>query len=191
MPLTPLTDNIESNDDPVDNPQLTREERLQKVLKILRDGCISLLDFVLDILDDRNSKFSIHLNRFFMNPSGKLGQLLDHLFEDKRSNPILLSWMEPHAIVLVSDKVAKEMDEIKGALEGKICMITPESLLTWDINSVIGPLVQKSAPTLGHLLQVAAQTTHARENNKIKSCVTVCASVSIRYQYIDFSRHAT
>ncbi|KAN0073709.1 hypothetical protein V8E55_011963 [Tylopilus felleus] len=83
MPLTPLTDNIESNDDPVDNPQLTREERLQKVLKILRDGCISLLDFVLDILDDRNSKFSIHRNRFFMNPSGKLGQLLDRLFEDK------------------------------------------------------------------------------------------------------------
>ncbi|KAN0073710.1 hypothetical protein V8E55_011964 [Tylopilus felleus] len=82
--------------------------------------------------------------------------------------------MEPHAIALVLDKVAKEMDEIKGALEGKICTITPESLLTWDINSVIGPLVQKSAPTLGHLLQVAAQTTRARENNKIKSCVTAC-----------------
>ena len=152
MPLIPLTDNIESNNDPVDNPQLTHEEWLQKVLKILQDGCISLLDFVLNILDDQNSKFSIHRNRFFMNPSRKLGQLLDRLFEDKQSNLILLSWMEPHAIVLVSDKVAKEMDEIKGALEGKICMIAPESLLTWDINLVIGPLVQKSAPTLGHLL---------------------------------------
>ncbi|KAI9573491.1 hypothetical protein HD554DRAFT_2013121 [Boletus coccyginus] len=81
--------------------------------------------------------------------------------------------MEPHTIDLVSNKITKEMDEVKVALEWKINAITPESLLTWDVNSFIGPLVEKSAPILGHLLQVAAQTKRAKEN-KTKSCTTAC-----------------
>ncbi|KAF8545684.1 hypothetical protein OG21DRAFT_1428847, partial [Imleria badia] len=80
----------------------------------------------------------------------------------------------PHAIGLVSDTVIKEMDAVKTALAWSIDTTTPESLLQWDVNAFIGPLVENSAPTIGHLLHTAAQTRHAKEENKIKSCVTAC-----------------
>lgn len=81
--------------------------------------------------------------------------------------------MEPHAIELVSNKVGGEMDEIKTALTWNINTTTPDRLLAWDIDSIIGPLVERSAPALSQVLQAAAQTKRARENNKIKSCITV------------------
>ncbi|KAF9228025.1 hypothetical protein BS17DRAFT_416933 [Gyrodon lividus] len=64
------------------------------------------------------------------------------------------------------------MDEIKSALAWTINTTTPDSLLTWDVNAFIGPCVDSSAPTLGHILQVATETKRAKEHNKIKPCVT-------------------
>ena len=132
-----------------------------------------MLDFVLDILNTRKAEFSTYWDRFFANPSGKLSKLLDCILEDRGGRAVLLSWMEPHAIDLILNKVAKEMDKVKVALEWKINTITPDSLLTWDVDSFIGPLIEKSAPVLGRLLLVAAQTKRAKEN-KIKSYTTVC-----------------
>lgn len=161
---------MDYDDDTNDDTRCSKEERLQKVLKILRDGRISLVDFILDILDPRNDEFSTYQTRFFSNRSGKLEKLLDRMFEDQRGRTVLFLY----AVKLVSNKIAKEMDEVKAALEWKISNITPECLLTWVIDLFIGPLIEKSAPVLGQLLQVAAQTKRAKEKNKIKSCVTVC-----------------
>ena len=65
--------------------------------------------------------------------------------------------MESQAIELVSDKVAKEMDDIKVTLTWTINTTTPENLLAWGIDAFIGPGVDNSAPILGHLLRVAAE----------------------------------
>ena len=143
-----------------------------------------MLNFFLDILNTRKAEFSTssYQDCFFANPSGKLGKLLDCMLEDKGGCVVLLSWMEPHAVEFISNKITKEMDEVEVALKWKINTITPESLLTWDIDSFIGLLVEKSAPILSHLLQVAAQIKRAKENNKIKLCITVCMSILITRQ---------
>ncbi|KAG9310611.1 hypothetical protein JVU11DRAFT_9177 [Chiua virens] len=125
--------------------------------------------FILHVLRSSNDEFKTYRARFFTNPSGKLTELLDHIFEDKRGRPIVLSWMEPRAITLVLDKVSKEMDDMKTALAWTINTTTPENLLTWTIDASIGPVVESTAPTLGRLLRVAAETTRERERN----CTTV------------------
>ncbi|KAF8834574.1 hypothetical protein BDN67DRAFT_985220 [Paxillus ammoniavirescens] len=100
--------------------------------------------------------------------------MLNCIFESDRSCANLLHWMEPHAIELVSDKIISEMDDVKSALTGTISLITPETLLAWDINMFIGTLVKETAPITSHMLKTAVQTKHAKQQNKIKSCSTAC-----------------
>ncbi|KAG9312617.1 hypothetical protein JVU11DRAFT_7023 [Chiua virens] len=64
-------------------------------LKTIRDGRISLLDFILHVLRSGNNEFKTYRAHFFTNPSGKLTELLDHILKDKHGRPIVLSWMEP------------------------------------------------------------------------------------------------
>ncbi|KAF9229001.1 hypothetical protein BS17DRAFT_805664 [Gyrodon lividus] len=54
---------------------------------------------------------------------------------------------EDQAVDIVSSKVYDEMDHVKDVLRGIISSITPESLMTWDINSTMDRIVDKSAPT--------------------------------------------
>ncbi|KAF9224862.1 hypothetical protein BS17DRAFT_751805 [Gyrodon lividus] len=151
-----------------------RDERVRKALQILRLGRISLLDCILDILDPSKTHLAVYRRLFFVDPSGKFTKMLDRIFENDRGRAHLLRWMEPHAIELVSDKITSEMDNVKSALTGTISSITPESLLAWDVNMFIGTLVEEAAPITGHMLNTAAQTERAKQQNKIKSCSTAC-----------------
>ena len=172
MPLAHNVNIIDPIDEIIENARWTRDDRLRVVLKILRKGRISLLDFILYILQsepDKSDSIATYRDRFFDNPSSKLIKLLDCIIEDKQGYALVLSWMEPHAIRLVSDKVSKEMDAIKTALTWSINTTTPER----NVGAFIGPLVDNSAPTLGRILQAAAQSKRAKEVNKIKSCTTV------------------
>ena len=176
MPLTHNANIIDPIDEIIKNARWTHDDWLRVVLKILRKGQISLLDFILYILQskpDKSDSIVTYQDHFFDNPSSKLIKLLDCIIEDKQGYALVLSWMEPHAIRLVSDKVSKEMDAIKTALTWLINTTTPESLLTWNVDAFISPLVDNNAPTLGHILQAAAQCKRAKEVNKIKSCTTV------------------
>ena len=176
MPLARNINIIDPIDEIIKNAQWTHDDRLRVVLKILRKGWISLLDFILYILQSKPDKSDLivtYRDRFFDNPSSKFIKLLDCIIEDKQGYALMLSWMEPHAIRLVSDKVSKEMDAIKTALTWSINTTTPESLLTWNIDMFISPLVDNNAPTLGRILQAATQCKHAKEVNKIKSCTTI------------------
>ncbi|KIJ06388.1 hypothetical protein PAXINDRAFT_47855, partial [Paxillus involutus ATCC 200175] len=78
------------------------------------------------------------------------------------------------AVDVVSSKVYDEMDDVKDALRGTISSITPEFLMTWDINSTMDRIVNKSAPTLHRLLESASQTDRARRENTKKTSTTVC-----------------
>ncbi|KAN0077244.1 hypothetical protein V8E55_011099 [Tylopilus felleus] len=87
-----------------------------------KDGCISLLDLILRILQLDKADFRTYQDRFFENPIGRLSKLLDYTFEDKEGHTVVLSWMKPHAIELVSDKVSMEMDVTK-------------TVLTWTVDT--------------------------------------------------------
>jgi len=169
---------MESDNELTLGSQHGHDKRITKVLKILQKSRLSILDFLLHVLQSDKPEFATHRDRFIANPSGKLTKLLDHILDDKRGRVVLSSWFEKHAMEVVSDKVAKEMDEIKTALAWTINNTTLETLLTWDIDGFIGPLVNTKAPTLGSILQVAAQTKRAKESNRIKSCATVCMFIS-------------
>ena len=184
MPLAHNTNIIDPIDEIIENTQWTHNDWLWVILKILQKGWISLLNFILYILQskpDKSNSIATYWDCFFNNPSSKLIKLLDCIIEDKQGYALMLLWMEPHAIRLVSDKVSKEMDAIKTALTWSINTTTPESLLTWNVDVFISPLVDNNAPTLGHILQAATQCKHAKEVNKIKSCTTIWISFLPRY----------
>ena len=140
------------------------------MLKILRDSQILILDLLLDILQSDNPEFMKHQAGFLVNLSGKLVKLLDCIFEDKHGHS---------AVYIISDMVVKEMEDIKTSLKWTINSTTPDTLLTWDINMIIGPLVENKAPTLGCLLQAASQTKCAKGKNRIKLCTTVRVCILI------------
>ncbi|KAF8130337.1 hypothetical protein EV363DRAFT_1584323 [Boletus edulis] len=151
----------------------SHDERIRKVLQFLRQGRISLLDCILDILDPSKLGFVACRKLFLSNPSGKLTRMLDLIFGNDHGRVHLLRWMEPHAIDLVCTKVSNEMDDVKRSLGGTLGSITPESLRGWDVNTFIGSVVNEKAPVTGRILQTAARTDRAKKN-KIKTSSTAC-----------------
>ena len=77
--------------------------------------------------------------------------MLDLVFENDCGRAHLLRWMEPHAIELVSDWIAHEMDDVKKALGATVSSITPETLRKWDVNTFVGSVVDEKAPITGHI----------------------------------------
>ncbi|KAF8841434.1 hypothetical protein BDN67DRAFT_1002331 [Paxillus ammoniavirescens] len=66
------------------------------------------------------------------------------------------------------------MDDLKDALRGTINSITPEFLMTWDINSTMDRIVDESAPTLHRLLEsgivcdvIVAQFANQRSHHSL------------------------
>lgn len=151
----------------------SRDEHIRKVLQFLHLGRILLLDCILDILDPSKLDFMVFQKLFLSNPSGKLTQMLDLIFEDDCGRAHLLCWMTPHATDLLCMKISDEMDDVKRLLGGTLGSITLESLRAWDVNTFIGSVVNKKAPITSHILQTAAQTDHAKQTNKIKTSSTV------------------
>ncbi|KIK79184.1 hypothetical protein PAXRUDRAFT_161971, partial [Paxillus rubicundulus Ve08.2h10] len=77
------------------------------------------------------------------------------------------------AVDMVSSKVYNEMDNVKDTLQGTISSITPEFLMTWDINLTMDHIVNESTPTLYQLLESASQTDCARREKTKKTSTTV------------------
>ena len=84
-----------------------------------------------------------------------------------------MHWVEQLAMDIISERIVKEMEDIKTLLMWTINNTTLDILLTWDIDMFIGLLIKNKAPTLGCILQAASQMKHAKENNRIKLCTTV------------------
>ena len=106
-------------------------------------------------------------------PHGKLALLLDCLYEDPCGKAQLLAWMEPHAFQSVAQKVYDEMDDVKQALHGMIDTVSPDFLLTWDINMIVQKVVEDHAPVLAEILKSASRSDCASRKNKRKNIHTV------------------
>ncbi|KAF8132995.1 hypothetical protein EV363DRAFT_1583268 [Boletus edulis] len=153
-------------------------ERIQRAIHVLQDGRLSLFTAFLRVLDPMQEDFATYRGHIYAcskdQPHGKLAQLLDCLFQDSRSKAQLLAWMEPHALRLVARKVYNEMDDVKHILSGTIDTISPELLLTWDINSMVGKIMEERAPVLSEILKSAAQSDRASRENSVKDISTTC-----------------
>ena len=105
-----------------------QDKNLNKKYQDSQQGRISLLDCILDILDPSKLEFILSRKLFLSNPSGKLIQMLDLIFENDHGHVHLLCWVEPHATDLLCTKISDEMDNVKRSLGGTLGSITPESL---------------------------------------------------------------
>ena len=128
-------------------------------------------------VDSAQKEFATHRDRIYTctkdQPLGKLALLLDCLYEDPRGKAQILAWMEPRALQSIARKVYNEMDDVKHILSGTINTILPEFLLTWDINSTVGKIIEERAPVLSEILKSAAQSDRASRENNVKDVSTV------------------
>lgn len=141
---------------------------------------------MLKILDPSEASFAYNRDRIFncsrqektgvdvgKAPVGKLEKMLDCLFADSRGRTQMMEWFRPCIISSVSAVISQEMDAVKEVLRGTLDSITPEFLLTWDLNSTIQNAVISKAPVLNSILHRTAQTDRAKDKNKLKDCSTV------------------
>ncbi|KAI9567582.1 hypothetical protein HD554DRAFT_976976 [Boletus coccyginus] len=128
--------------------RLSRDERIQRALEILRVGRISVLGFMIKIFNPHEPAYAAHRDRLYTLPraqtTGKLARFLDLLYDDKHDRGANHAMMEPHAVKLVTEKVYQEMDTAKVALRQPIDLITPESLRSWSLDSLMDSVVEVS-----------------------------------------------
>ncbi|KAI9459286.1 hypothetical protein HD554DRAFT_2041943 [Boletus coccyginus] len=123
---------MDSDDPETTDTRYTRDAQLRKALKILRDGRISLDNFVLDILNTQKIEFSSYQDRFFANPSGTLGKPLNCMLE-----------IPGHLfLVATPTKCAKEN---KSCITGSITVRSGGLLSPWSITSANSQPIINSA----------------------------------------------
>jgi hypothetical protein len=86
------------------SPRLSSHERIKSALKILRDGRISIMDFILTILDPSELDFAYNRDWIYnqsrqekesitgQGKKGKLEKMFDRLFADSRGRARILDW---------------------------------------------------------------------------------------------------
>jgi hypothetical protein len=144
--------------------RVSRTDKFGKVLALLRDGNLSPFDLVLEILDDCNPEYTGYRVELYKDGNRKLPQILDSIIAVHTGRAKLLSWMRPHALELVCGVIDEEMDSVnKADLLPGLAAITPDFIQAWTVSNL-----QDRAPFLMEILLRAAETSLAKEKNKIK-----------------------
>jgi hypothetical protein len=125
------------------------------------------------------------------------------MFAHPKGHDLVLRWMQPHVLDTVCSTISLEMDlVIKKVFLPSVEHITPNFINGWTLETVIEPAAQL-CPSLLRVLEAAAQTTEAKQKNKIKSpktvsisvillrssCANYCKTVYLVLQYNWFSAH--
>ena len=147
------------------------------VLQAFSDAGKSPLDLILDILDPTQLEYENYRSRWFSPACNKLSLLLDRMFAHPKGHDLVLCWMQPHVLDSVCSTVSSEMDlVVKKFSLPSVEHITPDFINGWTLETVVEPATQL-CPSLLRVLEAAAQTTEAKQKNKIKSPKTVSVTV--------------
>ena len=95
--------------------RISRFERIDEALDVLKAGHLSPFDLILAILDGSNEKYGGYQNEFYKKDNKKLDEFLDLVLSNETGNRKLQKWMESHALDLVYKKVKEEMDNVQCA----------------------------------------------------------------------------
>jgi hypothetical protein len=159
---------------------MSRSERVQDTLAILRGHRLSPFDLVLEILDKEKPEYSCHRTELYKEGNEKLTKILNAILSSGPGRSKLRNWIRrPVTVDLFCDVITQEMNNVqKAELLPGIAAITPEFIKNWTVFPH-----QELAPCLLRVLSTAAQTTTAKEKNKIKEPDMVCSSnfFSMRY----------
>ena len=156
--------------------RLSQNEWIQQAIDILQEGWLSLLAALIKVLDLLEKDFSAYRGGFYAcmrdQPTRKLAKLLDKIWSDSWGHSQILTWVEPHMLSHVTQRVSDKMDGIKDSLWGKISSITWDMLINWDMTLIIEAITQH-VPLLMEILHGGAQTGCANRVNTQKDYSTV------------------
>jgi hypothetical protein len=115
---------VYADDAQVQVPRL-RKERASKVgtmlaaLDDLRKARISVMDLILAILSGEFSEFYFH-RLAFSSDSGRIHELLDIIWAEKKSRPTIESWIQDEGVDYICNLVSDEMESAKPMLKMKL-----------------------------------------------------------------------
>ena len=98
-------------------------ERITAALDILRDGRISLLEFITTIIDPTQTAFATYQDRFYTRPQN-IETLMESIMLDKRGKYHITSWVGECAVDWVASGIYNEMDLIEGEFNARVLLIS-------------------------------------------------------------------
>ncbi|KAG6905097.1 hypothetical protein DXG01_004886 [Tephrocybe rancida] len=140
---------------------------IQSVLLIIREARITSAEFLSTILDENIQEFFDFRTAFYAEAYfERFEQLLDTIWKSEKGSISLKWWLKPHAVHYICDLVSSEMDAAKPHLQMGTADITPEFILTWDINTLMEPIAEKVTPVWAKILEAATETHEAKAKPK-------------------------
>ena len=159
--------NLESVIPRVYKPATPRVKSVESVLDILRNARMGLLEFFSLVLEAPESSFAYYRSSFYSeHSSNQLSHLFDLIWKDEKGHEALKTWMFPHALELICEKIHLEMEDTKPLLQMSTNDVTPEFIENFDIENIMEPAA-KNTPVWTQILTAA---TESKESvNKIKT----------------------
>ena len=134
-------------------PQVARINTVKSVLKHLHDARISLMDLLFMILSGNDFGW---YRLQFLSDSRRINDLLNLLWNNKKSKPFFGDWFRDHGIDHICNLVAREMEAAKPMLKMDLKDVSPDFLEHWDLNSIMDPVVSVT-PTWSKILHAATE----------------------------------
>ena len=153
-------------------PRVPKVDTVKFVLKHLHDTRISLMDLLFTILS--GDDFDWYRLRF-LSDSRRINDLLNLLWNNKKSKPIFGDWFKDHGIDHICNLVSREMEAAKPMLKMDLKEVSPEFLEHWDLNSIMDPVVSVT-PTWSKLLHAATEPSKKKVEigSDPRNHLTVC-----------------
>ena len=153
-------------------PRVPRVDTVKSVLKRLHDAHISLMDLLFMILS--GDDFGWYRLQF-LSDSRRINDLLNLLWNNKKSRPFFGDWFKDHGIDHICNLIAREMEAAKPMLKMDLKDVSPEFLEHWDLNSIMDPVVSVT-PTWSKVLQAATEPSKkkAEVGSDPRNRSTVC-----------------
>lgn len=171
------------------NDRLSRHERIQSAIDILRAGRVSPMDFLNAIADAESDRYKMHKKYLYSkNGKAKLRELLDNIMEDKRGKGIILEWMEPHALQQVSQRISQGMKPLGKVINTTTTQLTPKDLRDWTLADS-GKIVTEENPELMHVIRTASRSVRSEKNTKKNTYnVSILDDSTFKYSSINVLR---
>ncbi|KAJ8456447.1 hypothetical protein ONZ45_g18717 [Pleurotus djamor] len=151
---------------------LSVTDKWKAIVAALRPSRMSPLDLALEILDPERLHYQSYRQMAFVPDTTSGRDKIDDLLLFLSQNPLGMAKLDEiarnRAVDIACKLISDEMDEMKAELNHKCTDITPSFLRNWSLETCVAIPARAKAPNLVRILESAASTDRAKENNKVK-----------------------
>ncbi|KAG1869806.1 hypothetical protein C8R48DRAFT_699809 [Suillus tomentosus] len=158
----------------VDHHGLSEDIKVLAILEILRGLRMTVIDLLLCSVSQKPAMINWRKGFF---RSSALARFLNVLESDEQGAIHLQNVLRPHAIELVTREIDVEMEDAKLIFHMSTKDITPEYLLSFDIEHGLTAPLKETTPWLRQILMSAMRTTCAVKENKHQNVETYCTVI--------------